>query len=61
MSKDDYVAKGFYEAEVGMASIRTQAINKYQQAQKDQYAIQHRVTSTIHAAMGDTLAKVAIQ
>ena len=39
MSKDDYTAKGFHEVEVGMAPIRTQAINKYQQAQRKQYAI----------------------
>ena len=61
MSKDDYIAKGFHEVEVGMAPIRTQAINKYQQAQRKQYAIRQRVTSTIHAAMVDTLTKVAIQ
>ena len=46
---------------VGIAPIRTHKISVYIQAQRKQYALKHRVTSTIHAAMGDTLKKVAIQ
>ena len=60
-SKDDYLAMGFYEVQVGIAPIRTQAISRYLQAQRKQYALKHRVTSTIHASMGDTLNKVAMQ
>ena len=52
---------GFYEVDIGLAPTRTQAITRYQQAQRQQYGLKHRVTSTIHAAMGDTLSKVAMQ
>ena len=31
------------------------------QAQRRQYGLKHHVTSTIHASMGDTLNKVALQ
>ena len=60
-SKEDYIEKGFYEVEVGMAPIRTHSINHYQQVQRKQYALRHRVTSTIHAAIGDVLIKVDMQ
>ena len=51
----------FYEVKVDIAPILTQAISRYLQAQRKQYALKHRVTSTIHASMGDTLNKVAMQ
>ena len=52
---------GFYEVDVGLAPVRTQAISRYKQAQRSQYGLKHRITSTIHASMGDTLSKVAMQ
>ena len=61
LSKEDYIAKGLYVVKVGIAPIRTHKISVYIQAQRKQYALKHRVTSNIHAAMGDTLKKVAIQ
>ena len=61
MSKEDYISKGFYPVKVGIAPIRTQQISSYIQAQRKQYALKHSVTATIHAAMGDTLKKVALQ
>ena len=61
LSKEHYISKGFYVIKVGIAPIRTQKISNYIQAQRKQYALKHRVTSTIHAAMGDTLKRVAIQ
>ena len=60
-SKDEYIEMGFYEVDIGLAPIRTQSTNRFQQAQRSQYGLKHRVTSTIHASMGDTLSKVAIQ
>ena len=60
-SNNDYLAMIFYEAKVGIAPIRTQAISRYLKSQRKQYAIKHCVTSTIHASMGDTLNKVAMQ
>ena len=59
--KEEYFASGFSEVEIGLAPNRTQSVNRYKQAQRTQYGLRHRVTSTIHAAMGDTLSKVAIQ
>ena len=60
-SKEYYLSKGFEEIEVGIAPIRTHAVSRFMQAQRKQYALKHRVTSTIHSAMGDTLNKVAMQ
>ena len=61
MSKNYFLSKGFTEIEVGIAPIRTQGISRYLQAQRKQYGLKHRVTSTIHSAMGDALNKVEIQ
>ena len=44
-----------------MAPERTISIGHNTQAQRRQYGLKHRVTSTIHAAMGDTLSHVAIE
>ena len=60
-SKQEYIEMGFYVVKVGIAPMRTQRINNFLQAQRKQYALKHRVTATIHAAMGDTLSKVAMQ
>ena len=51
-SKNDFIRMGFYEVKVGLAPVRTIAINRYQQAQRKQYALRHRVTSTIYAVIG---------
>ena len=59
-SKIDFLMKGFYTAKVGIAPTRTQKNSNVLQAQRKQYALRHRVTATIHAAMGDTLKKVAL-
>ena len=40
--------------------IRNQGLNKYPPVQRKQYALKHRVISTIHAVMGNTLNKVAM-
>ena len=60
-TKEEYIEMGFYEVDVGLAPTRTQAISRYKQAQRTQYGLKHRITSTIHASMGDTLSKVAMQ
>ena len=44
-----YVAKGFEEAEVGIAPMRTHSVSRFLHAQRKQNA------------MGDTLNKVAMQ
>ena len=60
-SKNDYLEMGFYEVKIGIVPIRTQAISRYLQAQWKQYALRDCVTYTIHASMGETLNKVAMQ
>ena len=59
--KDFYLDKGFKEVGIGMAPERTISIGHNVQSQRRQYGLKHRVTSTIHAAMGDTLSHVAIE
>ena len=59
--KDFYLDKGYKEVGIGMAPERTISIGHNIQAQRRQYGLKHRVTSTIHAAMGDTLSHVAIE
>ena len=59
--KDDYIRKVFYEVELGMALLHPQKINNYMQAQQKKYGLKHCDTVTIHAAMGDTLKKVALK
>ena len=46
---------------MGKAPERVHKIKNRIQAQRRQYGLRHRVTSTIHASMGDTLIKVAIE
>lgn len=59
--KQFYLDKGFKEVKIGISPERTQSIGQDLQAQRKQYGLKHRVTSTIHAAMGDTLSSVAIE
>ena len=59
--KQYYLDKGYSEVSIGIAPERTQSIGADIQAQRKQYGLKHRVTSTIHAAMGDTLSRVAIE
>ena len=61
LSKRAYIEQGFLEKKVGLAPERTQFIANDIQAQRRQYGLKHRVTSTIHAAMGDTLPRVAME
>ena len=61
MVKEEYLIKGFKEVKVGLAPETTQSIGRNIQAERKQYGLKHRVTSTIHAAMGDTLVRVAIE
>ena len=47
------------EIEVGPVPERTQYLPGRKQAKRKQYRLKHHVTSTIHAAMGDTLSSMA--
>ena len=61
LSKEEYINLGYVEVKVGKAPERIQSIGRSLQGQRTQYGLKHRVTSTIHAAMGDTLVRVATQ
>ena len=58
---DEYVEEGWFETYVHTAPERPISMGNGIQAQRRQYGMKHRVTSTIHGSMGDTLPKVAIQ
>ena len=59
--KEVYLNKGFVERFIGVAPERMCIISNNVQAQRKQYGLKHRVTSTIHAAMGDTLPIMATE
>jgi hypothetical protein len=52
---------GYVEQQVGIAHDQTQLLNNNLQPQRKQYGSKHCITSTIHATMGDTLNRVAIE
>ena len=59
-SKEEYVNDGFKEVKVGVCpQSYTQSIANYTQTKRKQYGLKHYVSATIHAAMGDTLVKMA--
>ena len=60
-SKEFYVNLGFREVKVGIAPDRTVPLKRDIQAKRKQYGLRHRVTSTIHAAQGETLSSMATE
>lgn len=60
-TKEEFLQKGFKEIEIGTSPVRTQNLGQTVQATRKQYGLKHRVTSTIHAAMGDTLPSMATE
>ena len=54
-SKESYLAKNFQEVKVGATPERTRSLKNNIQAKRKQYGLRHRVKSTIHSAMGDTM------
>ena len=61
ITKEQYLERGFVEIEVGPVPERTQYLPGRKQAKRKQYGLKHHVTSTIHAAMGDTLSNMATE
>ena len=57
--KETYLSQGSVEVEIGIALERTLFIGNSTQVERNKYGIKHHVTSTIHAAMGDTLQSMA--
>ena len=58
---DQYFIDGWTLYNVGSAPERTQSTPDNLRAQRRQYGLKHRVTSTIHVSMGDTLYEVAME
>ena len=59
--KITYLNEGWVEVNISSPEERTHLINGRIQCQRKQYGLKHRVTSTIHVCMGDTLHKVDIE
>ena len=59
--KATYQMEGWKEVKIGTPIERTQYIKNYVQARRKQYGLKHYFNSTIHASMGETLHKVAIE
>ena len=60
-AKDVYLQDGFVEISIGICPDRTHSMSYNMQAKRKQYGLKHHVTSTIHAAMGDTLYSMATE
>lgn len=60
-TKEMYLNEKYEEIKIGIAPQRTQILSNNCQAKRKQYGLKHRVTSTIHAAMGDTLSNMATE
>ena len=58
-TKAQYISEGFYEVSLGTAPQRVQSLSHNFQGKRKQYGLKHNVSATIHAAMGDTLIKMA--
>ena len=60
-TKREFLERGFKEVEIGVSPERIQSLPNNIKAFRKQYGLRHRVTSTIHAAMGDTLPRMATE
>ena len=61
MSKEEYINQGYKEVEVSVAPDRIYLLGNNIQAKRKQYGLKHYVTSTIYAAMSDTLQTIATE
>ena len=60
-TKNEYITDGWTTEKIGVAPSRIIKIDRNYQAERRQYGLKHHITSTIHASMGDTLKKVAME
>ena len=61
-SKKEYFDEGWTEQSIGSCPMHIQSLRDQRiQAHRYQYGLKHHITSTIHASMGDTLFRVALQ
>ena len=59
--KQSYLDLGFTEVNIGIDPQRSHRLPNNIQAQRKQYGLKHRVTSTIHTAMGGTFPIMATE
>lgn len=59
LPKEQFILNGFKEVDIDPCPERPITISRVLQAQRKQYGLKHRVTGTIHAAMGDTYDSMA--
>ena len=59
LPKQHYLDNGFVEVDIEPCPERPISITRNLQAQRKQYGLKHRVTGTIHSAMGDTYESMA--
>ena len=57
--KEFFIDKGFVETDIKTCPERPIFLSRIMQGQRKQYGLKHRVTGTIHAAMGDTYESMA--
>ena len=60
-TEEDYIREGWSHRTVGVCPVSVQYLGNDMQGFRKQYGLKHHVTCTIHASMGDTLFKVALQ
>ena len=60
-TEDDYKREGWSPRLVGVCPESVHYLGNDMQGFRKQYGLKHHVTCTIHASMGDTLFKVALQ
>ena len=58
---NEYINEGWKKINIGRCRESTQRISSHIQGQRRQYGLRHRVTSTIHSCLGDTVYKVATE
>ena len=59
LPKDYFISQGFVEIKVPVAPSYTLSLSNSMQGKRKQYGLRHRITGTIHGAMGDTYESMA--
>ena len=59
--QNKYISDGWKIENIDISSSRTIKISKVIQAERKQFRFKHRITSTIHASMGDILKNLQLK
>ena len=60
-TQNEYISDDWKIEKIGISPSKTIKISNIFQAERNQYGLKYRITSTIHASMGNTLKKVATE